>query len=627
MARLSMSTNHKLEEIEVSRGAQLVIAGSAKNLTVDSIRDDNTGHLYLLPSMKLQINNVLSPCARIFHGAELILSDLKPNVSVDRTVDMYGTLSISGAPTVFMGKAQGVFTMYPGSSPSTLTFGELIVETSGHLKLLNYDELYPESCRWTLTTTGSRFTLGSSSKIDVDCPLNLTGDQMNIGRNALLRINGNSSISYVSMNVVSITGTFDPGVLSMLEGWKSLTIERYGHFQFFPFGDVRLDSFYTNGNFYVEGAVYIRGRDPAVTRTIEIDQYGRALFHLSLTSNSLAFVKSKPQEYSSVGRLSLNGTSLIHADIVVVSGVWLPQKLRIEPGWKELTVESSGTFNLDPVGVFNLNRLRLDGSVQFFNALELAGFSQERIVDCEVGYAGEVLISSAELTTIRCQTVLLSGTLRVGKLFIGSRWDSLHVNGSKGKFYFETALPLNINQTRVSGLVQTGSAVGPSAPFTGSSVTIETPGTVTIHYQSQPSLFADGAVNSTFYVPTFQVDGLFRLGSLHVVSENFRVGSSGTLTVNGGGALGGMGPGAGTQANSGGSGASHGGRGGRGAQALAQPHIYGDIFSPGGWGSGGGNGSGGTGGGRGGGRIYLQVNQTLRVDGTIQMNGLPGQVI
>ena len=51
---------------------------------------------------------------------------------------------------------------------------------------------------------------------------------------------------------------------------------------------------------------------------------------------------------------------------------------------------------------FNLIRLRLDGSVPvFFNALELAGFSQERIVDCEVGYNGEVLIQSAELTTIR----------------------------------------------------------------------------------------------------------------------------------------------------------------------------------------------------------------------------------
>lgn len=625
-AWLLVTADHRLEKIEISRGAQLVIVGSSHNLTVENITDDNTGHLYLLPSVRLQINSILSPCARIFHGAELILPDMRPSVSLERTVDIYGSLLISGAPSVFIGKEQGVVTLHPGSSPSSLTFGELIIETSGHLRLLNYDKQSPQSCRWSVTTTGSRFTLSTSSKMDVDCPFNLTGDQMNIGRSAVLKINGNGSVSYVSMNNVFITGTFDPGVLSMLEGWKTLRIERYGYLQFFPFGDVRLDTFYTNGNFYVEGAVYMRGRDPAVTRTIEIDQYGNAMFNLSLSSNSLTFVQSTPQEYGSRGRLSLNGSSLVHADIVVVDGVWKPQKLRIEPGWKELTVEPGGTFHFDPVGVYNLNKFHLNGNVKSLNAVELAGLSQERIIQCEVGYTGVVLIDSTDLTTIRCQSAVLSGTLRVENLFIGSRWDFLNVNGSNGKFYFETSKPLNINQTRVSGLMQTGSAVGPSVPLTGDSFTIETSGTVSIHYQAQPSVITDGAINSTLYLTTVQVNGLFRLGSLYLVTENLSVGSSGRVIVDGGGALGGTGPGAGTQHNSGGSGASYGGRGGRGAQALSPPLIYGDIFSPGGWGSGGGNGYGGSGGGRGGGRIFLQISQTLDIDGIIQTNGLSGQV-
>ena len=577
--------------------------------------------------MKLQINSVLSPCARIFHGAELILSDMNPSVSLERTVNIHGTLSFGGAPSVFIGKQQGVVTMHPGSTPSSLDVGELIIESSGHLRLLNYDTQSPESCRWAVFVSGSRFTLSDNSKMDVDCPFNLTGDQMKIGRNAVLKINGNGSVSHVSMNDVSITGTFDPGVLSLLQGWKTLRIERYGHLKFFPFGDVRLDTFYTNGNFHIEGAVYLRGRDPAVTRTIEIDQYGHALFDLPLSSNSLTFVQSEPQEYGSHGRLSLNGTSLVHADIVVVDGEWQPKKLKIEPGWKELTVEAGGNFQFDPVGIYNLNKFHLDGYVKSLTALELAGLSQERILQCEVGYNGVVLIQSVHLTTIRCQSVVLSGTLRVGNLFIGSRWDFLHVNGSRGKFYFETPEPLNINETRVSGLMQTGSAVGPSTPLTGESFTIESSGTVSIHYQAQPSAIVNGAVNSTFHVTTVQVDGLFKLGSLYLVTDNLRIGSSGRVTVDGGGALGGKGPGAGTQHSSGGSGASYGGRGGRGAQALAQPLIYGDIFTPGGWGSGGGQGSGNSGGGRGGGRIFLKISQMLDVDGTIQMNGLSGQVI
>ena len=626
MAWVTITADRILEQIEISGGAQLVIAGSSKNLTVDSITDDNTGHLYLLSSMQLRINSVLSPCTQIFHGAELILSDVKPNVSLERTVDIYGALTIDGAPTTFLGKQQGVVTMYPGSSPSALNFGELIIESSGHLRLMNYDVHSPASCRWSVSTSGSRFTLSDSSKMDVDCPCNLTGDQMNIGRNSALKIKGNSSVTYVSMNDVTIIGTFDPGVLSLLEGWKTLRIERYGDLSFFPYGDVRLDTFYSNGNFHVEGAVYVRGRDPAVTRTIEVDEYGSVEFDLPLTLNSLTFVHNNSQEFGSHGRLSLNGVSIVHADIVLVDGTWLPKKLKIEPGWKELTVEQGGMFHFDPVGVFNLNKFHLDGDVKSLNAVKMAGLSQERIIECEVGFYGVVLIESGNLTTLLCQEVFLSGTLRVGNLSIGSLWDNLTVNGTNGEFYFETSLPLNINRTRVSGLLQTDSAVGPSTPLTGESFIIESTGQVSIHYQAQPSSIVDGAINSTFHVTTVQVDGLLELGSLYLVTDDLTVGSSGRISVNGGGALGGMGPGAGTQKDSGGSGASHGGRGGRGTQTLAQALIYGDIFSPGGWGSGGGNGSGNTGGGRGGGRIFLEISNSFIVNGIIQMNGLSGQV-
>ena len=620
------TANHKLEKIEISGGAQLVVAGSAKNLTVDNIADDNTGHLYLLPSMQLQVNSVMSPCARIFHGAELTLSDIKPSVSLERNVDIFGTLTISGAPSVLVGAQQGVLTMHPGSSPSNLKFGELIIASSGHLRLLNYDTHSPESCRWVLSISGSRFTLSDNSNMDINCPFNLTGDNMNIGSNAALNIKGNGSVSYVAMNDVTITGSFDPGILSLLDGWKSLRIERYGQLRFFPDGDVRLDTFYSNGNLYIEGAVYIRGRDPAVTKTIEIDRYGNVQFDLSLSPESSIFVHNHSKEYGSHGKHSLNGTSLVHADIVVVKGTWLPRKLRIEPGWKDLTVEPGGTFYFNPVGVYNLDKFYLDGNVKSLNAVEMAGLSLERTPQCDVGFSGVVLIDSADLTTIRCQSVVISGTLRIGNLSLGSRWDSLHVNGSNGKFYFETFEQLNINQTRVSGLMQTGSAVGPSAPMTCESVTIETSGTLSINYLGHPSTIVDGAINSTFYVTNVQVDGLFRLGSLYLVSDNFRVGSLGRVTVNGGGALGGMGQGAGTPHSSGGSGASYGGRGGRGAYTRSLKLSYGDIFSPGGWGSGGGNGSGSTGGGRGGGRIFLEVNQSLHVDGTIQMDGLSGQV-
>ena len=626
VAWVSITGDLELETMALSGGAQLVVAGSPSKLSVHSVTDDNTGLLYVSPTIKLQINSVFSPCAKIFQGAELILSDRNQNVTLERSVSVYGTLSVDGAPSVFLGKHQGVFTMHSGSSPSTLAFGELIVETSGHLRLLNHNDQQPETCRWSLVTSGTGLTLKDGSKMEVSCPLNITGDKMTTGVSSALKIYGNGSISYVSMNDVLISGTFHPGVLSVLGGWKNLRIERYGEMRFLPYGDLRIDELYSNGKLLVEGAVYVRGRDPAVTHSITIGQFGRVEFGLPLSSNSLSFVQDDTQRFGLNGSLTLNGTSVVHADFVVVDGTWLPKKLKIDPGWKELTVEDDGHFHFDPVNIFHLNKFRLDGDVKFLSAVKMKGLFQERVVQCEVGPHGKVSIESVDLTTIACQSVLISGTLRVGNLSLASSWDDLQVNGSNGKFYFEISEAMNITHTRVSGLLETRSPIGQNAPFSGESFVVESSGRVSIHYQAQPTVIADGAVNSTFHVTNVDISGSFYLGSLFLFAENFTVYPSGLVSVDGGGALGGEGPGRGSQANDGGSGASHGGRGGRGSLTRAQSLPYGDIFSPGGWGSGGGSGIGNSGGGRGGGRIFLQIKKHWKVDGRVRMNGLPGQV-
>lgn len=94
---------------------------------------------------------------------------------------------------------------------------------------------------------------------------------MIMGFNFVLKIKGNSFVFYVFMNDVRISGMFDLGVFFLLEGWKILRIERYGDLSFFFLGDVRFDMFYFNGNFYVEGVLFFRGRDLVVIRIIEVD--------------------------------------------------------------------------------------------------------------------------------------------------------------------------------------------------------------------------------------------------------------------------------------------------------------------------------------------------------------------
>ena len=624
---LDPSSTNDVEKIELSGGAHVLIMGTSAILNTNNISDDGTSNLYIAPSQKLQINDLLAPCTKVFKGGELILSDSHGSISVERSLSMYGTLSLEGNPHVYVGEHSGVLTMFPGSSPNNLTFGELTVKSTGSLRLLNYDTQSPGACRWFVQIRGSKFNLESNSRVDVSCPLNLTADQLLMGQNSEFNINGNGSVSTVLMDEVSVDGKFHPQVLSVGIGWKKLTVSQNGELRFAAHGDLGVDALSISGKLLVEGTIFIRGRDPAVTRTLSVGSGGRVEFDLPLSSNLLSFIPSGSQAFSSAASMDINGTSRIHADNVEVSGTWLTKKLVIEPaGWESLTVRKTGHLEFTPVGPYQFNTLHLNGFVKAPNEVDFRGLSEEKIRHFEVESDGVVSFESTKLSSILSNRVTINGTVRVGNLSIGSGWEELNIPGSSGKFYFETDEPLNIKKIQVSGLVQTNSPLGPNAPLTGSSFTVESGGQVNMHYQGPVIGVDQGAINSTIYMSTVQVDGTFQAGSLYIETNGLIVGPMGKISVDGGGSLGGEGLGAGTLSSSGGSGASHGGRGGRGVGTRALKLTYGSIFEPGNWGSGGGMGSGGVGGGRGGGRIELIVNNTLEVNGVIQMNGLAGQV-
>ena len=533
--QLESASVTEVQNIELSGGAQLLINGT--KLTVDNFYDDGTCKLYVPPSQKLQINSVLSPCVTVFHGGELILSSSTFKVSVERSVSMYGTLVLEDNLKLSIGKHAGVFTMFPGATPQHLEVAELTVESTGSLRLANYGEFSsPAPCQWSLG--GKLFSFMADSSVIVSCPLNMTGDQLSMGQNSRFEIYGNGSVSTVSMKDVWIDGTFHPQLLSVGFGWEKLQVSQNGELRFASYGDLKVDALNVSGKLLIEGTVFMRGRDPAVTRTFTVSTGGRVEFGLPLSAAMLSFFPTGSQEFTSAASVDINSSSILHADKVHVSGTWLARELDMSgPGWEELKVLGRG-----------------------------------------------------------------------------------------GKFFFETDEELIINKTVISGLLHTTSPVGSSAPLRGTTFTVETGGQVTMHYQGPPLGLGQGAVNSTMIMSSVLINGTFQAGSLYVESDDFVVGATGLLTVDGGGSRGGEGPGAGTHSSSGGSGASHGGRGGRGAGTRALHLGYGSIFAAGSWGSGGGMGVSSSGGGRGGGRIQLEVRNRLEINGRIQLNGLPGQV-
>jgi hypothetical protein len=503
--------------------------------------------------------------------------------------------------------------MYPGSSPENLVLEDLVIESHASIHLTNYDTHTPSRCRWLLNTN-SQLTLKGNARISVDCPLGLTGNQLTLGKQSVFTIHGNSSVSNFSMNSMDIDGTLLPGVASVGVGLTKLTIQEHGLLRLLPYREFNVNDLTVNGKLLFETSVFIQGRLPAVSSNISIGSTGR----IELDVASLPALSSSS--------LVLNGTSVIHAHDVTIAGVLLAKNLSIDPGWNNLTIESTGTFQFNPVNWFSFDQIFINGSFTSLSALNMKGLSQQKIPHLRIGSSGIVNINSKELTTILSDIVTIEGMTRIGNLDLAREWTQLNVLGSKGLFYFETSTAMNTDIVRVSGLLQTNSVFGPSNPITGQSFTVLTGGTVNIHYRGPPIGSGQGAINTSIFVQTFQVDGLFQTGSLYVQSTNFLVGSSGQVYVNAGGCASDQGTGAGILSSSGGSGASYGGRGGRGGGTRALNLPYGDIFTIGTWGSGGGRGSNAGSGGRGGGRIQLMVNKTFQVNGEIQMNGDPGKV-
>ncbi|WAR26294.1 hypothetical protein MAR_011998 [Mya arenaria] len=152
-----------------------------------------------------------------------------------------------------------------------------------------------------------------------------------------------------------------------------------------------------------------------------------------------------------------------------------------------------------------------------------------------------------------------------------------------------------------------------------------------IHMVTDP--VTDHGIN--FKTIDTQIDGggLIRGTHLYFHSQNITVHSGGSLNADylgyrvtdtsGTGVYGQINPGLGHNGTLSSSGGGHGGSGGRGEGETIGGSPYGDLYEPTMFGSAG----GGDGGGRGGGRIWLNVTDTLHIDGSVTANGDEGKTV
>lgn len=685
--------------MSLTRGAQILLTGS-NTVEISDITNDGSGHLYLSSGVRLQITKNLSPCSKVFNGGELIIPKGSSTVTLERELAMYGTLTLVNSPTISYGKHEGALTMHPGSSPSKLTFTNLVIEQNSQILLKRYISSH---CQWELLA--NQVELGIGAKLDAECHLTYTGDKIIMKENSNFSISSGNLVSNFTINDLDISGTFLPGIASFGVGLEKVIVNHKGLIRLRPYDYFGVNELIVNGQLLFETDVFIRGRAPAVSSKITVGPHSRlelAVSALPPLSSSGPFLNGSSRihvqdvtisgelitkklridsgwnsltidssgtfvftpvnsfsfdqliingNFTSIGAIHLRGlsksviphlkvgssgilniissldTSIIHADHVTFAGNVLTKKLSIDPGWKSLTVEKTGTFQFDPVNHFSIDNVTINGKLTSSSAMNLKGLSQKKVSRMSVGSSGAVSIQSKDVTTILCDEIVIGGLVKIGLLNIGSGWTKLDINESQAQFHFEANSTYNIDDVRVSGLMQTSTVFGQDKPFTSQTFTVLSGGTVNIHNRGPTNGVNQGALVTTLLLNILQVDGLLQSGSLQVnASVDVLVGSSGRISVSGGGCAAEQGPGAGRSSSSGGSGANYGGRGGRGGGITALDKTYGNIFSIGTWGSGGGDGTAAGSGGRGGGKIHLFVKNRLHVDGQLEMNGDPGAV-
>lgn len=410
-------------------------------------------------------------------------------------------------------------------------------------------------------------------------------------------------VSSVRASVVEVNGTFAAGIISTAEEWNILRVLSKGRMNMDVRGEFKVNSLLVSGNLEFKNKVSI------VSSTLTIYKDGS----LKLTSGAYNVSCSRKDVFSE-----------IRADRILVDGLLQAGPLSVGDGINIFKVGPSGDFQFYPVGSFSFDSFTVDGKMSSFGDVVLQGKTNDTLQHAKIGANAKVVLKRCfGRSQIKAERVTVAGVLSTDLLSIAPYWRELLVLGT---FDFLPSEPFNITTTTISGIMRTIKPFSRDTSLLGDSLTILPTGVLHMNFKRKLTDFSSGSPPSTIRMNTLSVGGRLETGSLEVFAGRMEVSASGIVTANWGGYVGAEGPGAGSLSHSGGSGASHGGRGGRGRGTTCHNLPYGSIYLKGTWGSGGGGGYRGYRGGRGGGKVFLEIESSLKLDGTIQASGEAGKV-
>ena len=431
-----------LDTLQLTRGAQVIISGSTKNvLNISRVNDDGSSFLYTSSAKILYVRQHLGPCTILYNASSLVLaSDKSTAFKVDRTVNVFGDFEVYGSPLLSLGQNGEAFKVFPLSAVNNIFVGGLTLGTSGVFRL--YSARAETVCLWNVNgTTSSQFKFLRGSSFHVHCPVYLHGSVLSIEQDSELVFYGVGR-SVISLEHAVIKGSLKASSLEFEKTrWKSLAI--------YPRASL---SFYT----------YDRVLN--ITNSISIDGV--------LNANKQLLIYTTDFNLGYTGRLEWNGTEVakLEAENVFINSRFIADQKTIGRGWKTLTIGPKGklSFNFSLHGEIKVDELVVQGKLVIEGPTTIRGFSRNttQLISIAEGASVEIntkqsnLNSSDELTnaTVLAESVIVNGIWSLKNLKISQGWKSLTV-GSKGKFSFDANGDFPVGKLIVQGALLIGNVV------------------------------------------------------------------------------------------------------------------------------------------------------------------------
>lgn len=322
---------------------------------------------------------------------------------------------------------------------------------------------------------------------------------------------------------VTVNGLFHVGKMSLGPGWDNLMVGPSGDVAFIPAGHVKIDRIKIEGKFRTDTTTVIKSKTTATEEmeTFEILSSGSVELNCapdtetSLTSNtSFAFERDH--------------ASQLFAKEVRIDGSFVTRKLYIGLGWDLLTIGTTGSFTVHPIGWFSFDVFTVYGKLTSQARLEIQGKSSIYLARMHVGTLGHFK-SAPNASDIFVDELIVDGRFETGLLSIGRGIYNLTVNG---RMTFNHEKDFRINTTIINGTLETWTPFTSLGRFIGELMDIK--GVMKINYQGAPQ--QDGGLTpSVMIIDTVLISGSALFGSLDLTSKSVSV--SGLLSADYGGAM------------------------------------------------------------------------------------------